>query len=239
MTTDLVPVRKGTATQISLASLQSLLDSRKVVEESHTVTSTQKSRIASAKKGFEESPLETLLRLQESARALADTFDATVTTATVPLSREQIKQVSDEYLILEQIKIMVTALEPRYRELVFAHLDETVTRVPGRPVSQTPGKIEAETTGDHYIFERRGGNRGNAVLDTDGLRAELPAEVAAQVFKTVTHAPVPAWTEEVFDQGALEELANRGLVDLDVVAKHMTAGKWNTPTFNKTLVKGE
>lgn len=237
--TDLVPIRKGKATQISLADLQDRLDARQQVAETRTTTSTRKSRVARAKESFSADPLETLVEIQVRAKSLADVFDASITEEAVPLSQEQINALSREYHELDKLKVQIEALEARYRPLIFGHLDETGPKIPGRPPSQVPGKVEAEGPGPHYVFERRGGNRENPDLDTVGLRDVLPAEVAAQVYVTVHHPMVPAWDEEVFDEGRFGELVDEGKIDLDVVADYLTPGKWRTPSFYKILVDGE
>lgn len=237
--TNLVPVRKGHSTQISLAEIQDRLDARNQIAETRTPTSTRKSRVEKAKSEFAVNPLDTLVEIQEAARALANVFDASITSDSAPFSQEQINQISDEFMALERLRVQIEAMEDRYRELTFAHLDETVTRVPGRPVSQTPGKMEADGPGDHYIFERRGGNRANPDLNTETLRGSLSSEVAAQIYVTIHHPAVPAWDEEVFDEAKFGQLVDEGIIDLDDVAPHLTPGKWRTPSFYKTLVKGD
>ncbi len=140
---------------------------------------------------------------------------------------------------MERLKIELAALEGRYRSLVFAHLDETGPKIPGRPAAQVPGKVEAKGDGSRYVFERRGGNRSNPDLNTESLREVLPQELAAQLYKTVQHPAVPAWEEKVFDMDCFGKLVDDGKIDLDVVADHLTPGKWNTPSFYKTLVDGD
>jgi hypothetical protein len=235
--TDLVPIRKGKATQISLADLQDRLDARRQVAETRTATSSRKSRVSQAKNKFSEDPLETLVEIQGRAKSLADTFDASITEESVPLSQEQINALSREYLELDKLRVQIEALEARYKPLIFGHLNEVGPKIAGRPASQVPGKVEAEGPGPHYVFERRGGNREDPDLDTAGLREILPAEVAAQVYVTVHHPAVPAWDEEVFDEGLFGELVDKGKIDLDVVAPFLTPGKWRTPSFYKTLVE--
>jgi hypothetical protein len=240
MTNSLVPVRKSEATKVSLADLQDRLDARKAVADNRAgVTSTRKGRVADAKRGFEVAPLETLVKIQESARELADAFDASITEETVPLSQAQINKLSEEFLKLERLKVQIEALEARYRPLVFGHLDEVGPKIPGRPAAQVPGKVAAEGPGPHYVFERRGGNRTDPDLDVKGLYEVLPAEFVAEVYLTVHHDAIPARDELVFDESRLGELVDAGLVDLDVVAPFLTAGKWRTPSFYKTLVDGE
>jgi len=239
MTTDLVKVRKGGATQVSLADLQTRLDARNEVAETRTTTSTRKARVADAKKGFAVDPLETLVEIQARAQALVDTFDATITEDTVPLSQAQINRLSSEFLQLDKLKVQIEALEARYKTLTFGHLDETGPKIPGRPASQVPGKMAAEGPGPYYIFERRGGNRNDPDLDVVSMREVLPAEVVAEIYLTVSHPAVAAWDEDVFDEGRFAELVDEGKIDLDVVAPFLTAGKWRTPSFYKTLVDGE
>lgn len=182
--------------------------------------------------------LGVLVEIQNLAQSLADLFDAEIAVDGVPLSQDQINTLSDEYLRFDKLKVELEALEGRYRSLIFAHLDETGPKIPGRPASQVPGKVEASGPGPRYVFERRGGNRANPELDTDALREALPEELAAQVYVTVHHDPVPAWDEEVFDEGRFCELVDAGRIDLDVVAEHLTPGAWRTPSFYKTLVEG-
>jgi len=234
--TDLIAVRKGKPTQVSLADLQSRLDARKEIEETRTATSSRRSRVEEAKRVFGFDPLATLEEIQGHATALAAAFDSTITPADVPLSQGQVNTLSAEFLHLDQLKLQIEALETRYRTLVFAHLDETVTRVPGRPASQTPGKVEADGPGLHYVFERRGGNRANPTLDALGLKNELTPAQIAKVYKTVHHKAVAAYDEDVFDEAAFGELIESGELDLDVVAPYLTAGDWRTPQLYKTLV---
>lgn len=238
--TDLVPIRKGTAERVSLADIQNLLDARKKVEETRAPsTSTRKGRIEAAKQAFVVSPLETLMGILNSARELFDAFDSTIDKDSIPLNEEQKKTLSDEYLHLEDLKTKIAALEERYRELIFAHLDKTVPKIPGRPASQMPGKVEPSVSGPHYVFERRGGNRANPDLNTESLRRVLPPELAAQLYGKIHHDPVPAWDEPVFDEGRFAELVDAGLIDLDIVAEHLTPGAWRTPSFYKTRVEGD
>lgn len=235
---ELVSIRKGKSNQVSLAELQNRLDARAQVADDRSVVSTRKARIEEAKRVFEIDPEATLNQIMLRARTLSDAFDKTIDLNSVPLSQKQINRLSDEFFELEDLKAQVAALETRYRALVYAHLDETVAKVPGRPAAQVPGKVEATGPGDRYIFERRGGNREDPDLDVVSLKDELPDEVVAQIYVTVHHEAVPAHDEQIFDAGRFGELVNDGVIDLDVVAKHLTAGKWRTPSFYKTLVSG-
>lgn len=235
---ELVSIRKGKSNQVSLAELQNRLDARAQVADDRSVVSTRKARIEEAKRVFEIDPEATLNQIMLRARTLSDAFDKTIDLNSVPLSQKQINRLSDEFFELEDLKAQVAALETRYRALVYAHLDETVSKVPGRPAAQVPGKVEATGPGDRYIFERRGGNREDPDLDVVSLKDELPDEVVAQIYVTVHHEAVPAHDEQIFDAGRFGELVNDGVIDLDVVAKHLTAGKWRTPSFYKTLVSG-
>lgn len=237
--TELVPIRKGKSTQVSLADLQERLDARQEVAETRSSVSTRKARVEAARRAFLIDPLETLVEIQVRASALVDVFDASITLEDVPLSQGQINKLSDELLQLERLKVELEALETRYRALSFAHLDETLPRIPGRPASQVPGKIAASSPGPHYIFERRGGNRKDPSLNTDTLREVLPPEVAAQIYVTIHHEAVPAYDEQVFDEGRFGELVQSQVIDLDVVAPHLTPGEWRTPSLHKTLVDGE
>lgn len=241
MTTDLVPVRKGGAAQISLSEIQDRLDRRKTVEQvrAEVTNTTKKARAAQAKAAFRESPLETLINIQAEAEALAYVFDASITAQSVPFSQAQIDKLSQEYGHLEKLMLQLAALEERYRELTFAHLDETGPKIPGRPASQVPGKMEPSGDGPRHVFERRGGNRNHPDLDVVGLRKVLSPEQVAQLYVTVNHPAVPAWKEEVFDEGRFGELVDKGDIDLDVVADFLTPGEWRTPSFHKTLVGGE
>lgn len=236
--TDLVPIRKGKSTQVSLVDLADRV-ARQEIAETRTSVSTRKARGEAAKKQFKLDPLETLVEIQGRARALADAFDATITEATLPLSQAQINTLSYEFYQLEQLKLKMDALEGRYRTLIYGHLDETLPKVTGRPAAQVPGKVEAEGPGPHYVFERRGGNRANPDLDAEGLRDALPANLVGQVYKTVHHDAVPAWDEPVFDETTFLALVDDGKIDLDVVAEYLTPGEYRTPSFYKTLVDGE
>ncbi|HEY6021190.1 MAG TPA: hypothetical protein VIY48_15180 [Candidatus Paceibacterota bacterium] len=239
--TEMIPVRPGKPNQrVSLAELQERLDARREIAESRTPTSTRKARVESAKQVFLADPETTVAQIQARARALSKTFDPRINLSSIPLSQDQKNQLSDEYYQLERLKVEIEALETRYKTLVFAHLDETVTRVPGRPASQTPGKVEAEGPGPHYIFERRGGNRANPSMDTEGLRKALPTHLAEMIYKTVHHPSVEAWDEEnVFDEAEFGRLVDAGLIDLDVVAEYLTPGPWRTPALYKTLMVSE
>lgn len=236
--TDLVPTRKA-GKSITLADLQNLLDSRADIAKGREVVSTKKARIEQAKENFKIDPEATVDEIHDLFSDFAKIFDPDITLDSVPLNRAQINTLSEEYRRLDQVAARLEALMGRYRATIFAHLDETVDRIPGRPVSQTPGKVEADGPGEHYIFERRGGNRANPDLDTKGLREELPAHIVAQIFATVTRPAVEAYTEEVFDEAKFGELVNSGAIDMDLVAKHLKAGKWREPSFHKTLVEGE
>jgi hypothetical protein len=238
MTTDLVHIRRGTSTQVSLYDLQDRLDARAEIAETRTTTSTRKARVEQAQRVFAIDPTQTMVELEDAAAELAVTFDPSITLAEVPLSKAQIRKLSDEFIALERLKTQIEAMQGRYRELIYAHLDETVARVPGRPASQVPGKVEAEGDGPRIIFERRGGNRKDPDLDAEGLRSVLPADVVAKVYKTLHHAAVAAYDEPIFDEGAFGELVNDGTIDLDVVAPFLTPGEWRTPSFYKTLVDG-
>lgn len=236
--TDLVPIRKGKSTQVSLTELQDRLDARQQIAETRSVTSSRKSRVEEAKRTFKVDPTATLNDIRYWARALVESFDRETTLETIPLTEKQIRNLSSEFYKLEKLKTQIEALEGRYRELIFAHLDETGPKILGRPASQVPGKVEAYDSEPHYVFERRGGNRANPNLDTQSLRNALPEELAAQVYLTVHHDPVPAWDEEVFDEGRFGDLVDQGKIDLDIVAEHLTPGQWRTPSFYKTLVDG-
>jgi hypothetical protein len=235
---ELVSIRKGKSNQVSLAELQNILDARAQVADDRSVVSTRKARVEEAKRVFEIDPEATLNQIMLRAQTLSDAFDKSIDLEAVPLSQKQINRLSDEFFELEALQAQVAALETRYRALVFAHLDETAPKVPGRPAAQVPGKVGAKGPGDHYIFERRGGNREDPDLDVVGLKDELPAEVVSQIYVTVHHEAVEAHDEQIFDAGRFGELVNEGVIDLDVVAKYLTAGKWRTPSFNKTLVSG-
>lgn len=238
--TDLVPIRKGKSTQVSLVDIQDRLDARKQIAETRGTISTRKAMVERAKQELAVDPLGSMVEIQDAAKDLADTFDPSITVDEAPFSKEQIQKISDEFVALERLRVQIEALtESRYRQLVFAHLDETVKPVPGRPVPQIPGKMAAEGPGPHYIFERRGGNRANPDLNVETLHDDLPAEVAAQVYVTIHHPPVPAWDEKVFDEGKFGELVDAGIIDLDVVAPHLTPGDWRTPSFYKTRVEGD
>lgn len=236
--TDLVPIRKGQSTQVSLADLAERL-ARKQIAEGRTTVSTRKARVAEAKKSFEVDPLDTLVEIQGRAKELADVFDASITEETLPLSQVQINTLSHEFYQLEQLRVQIEALEGRYRVLIYGHLDETGSKIPGRPASQVPGKVAAEGPGPHYVFERRGGNRKDPDLDAEGLRSVLPADLVAQVYKSVHHDAVDAWDEAVFDVERFGELVEKGKIDLDVLADYLTPGAYRTPSFYKTLVDGE
>ena len=235
---ELVSIRRGKSTQVSLADIQERLDARAQVAETRSVVSTKKARLEEAKRVFEIDPEATLNQIMLRAQTLSDAFDRTIDLNSVPLSQKQINRLSDEFFELEDLKAQVAALETRYRALVYAHLDETLPKIPGRPAAQVPGKVEATGPGDHFVFERRGGNRENPDLDVVGMRDELPDEVVSQIYVTVHHEAVPAYDEHVFDEGRFGELVSDGTIDLDVVAKHLTVGKWRTPSFYKTLVSG-
>jgi hypothetical protein len=237
-TTALVPIRKSGATQVSLVDLAEQV-ARRQIEETRTVTSTRKARVEEARRNFEIDPLDTIADIQLYANALAREFDASISERSLPLSKEQINTLSDEFLQLERLRIQIEALTSRYKTLVYGHLDQTGPKIDGRPASQVPGKVEAEGPGPHYIFERRGGNRDFPDLDAEGLRGALPAELVAQLYKTVHHDATAAWDEPVFDEIRFAELVDLGEIDLDVVADYLTPGKWRTPSFYKTLVDGE
>jgi hypothetical protein len=240
--TDLVQIRRSSSTQVSLADLQDRLDARQQVAETRPpATSTKKARIEEAQRAFDLDPLETMVQIQDIASDLADVFDGEITLGSIPLSQAQKNKLSAEWLRVERLQAQLSALETRYRSLVFAHLDETGPKIPGRPAAQVPGKVEAQGPGPHYIFERRGGNRKDPDLDAVGLRDVLPDDIAAQVYLTVHHEAVyaPAYDEEVFDEGTFGRLVDEGKIDLDVVAPFLTPGPWRTPAFYKTLVDGE
>lgn len=237
--TDLIPVRKGKSTQVTLVDLQDRLDARKQIEATRTTTSTKKSRLEQAHAAFKVDPLKTLVEIQDLACDLADVFDAAISLDSIPLDQAAVDRLSNEFVHIERLKERIAALETRYKTLVFAHLDETGPKIPGRPASQVPGKVEAQGPGPRYIFERRGGNRENPDLDTVGLKNELPEHLVAEIFATVHHEPVAAWDEEVFDEGRFGELVEEGKIDLDLVARYLTPGKWRTPAFYKTLVDGD
>ena len=237
--TELVPVRRGKSTQLSLADIQTKLDARKQVEETRTTTSTRKARVEEAKRVHQDDPQATLVEIQELSRMLASIFDPEITPASAPLTRVQINKISDEFLQFDRLRIRIEALEERYRELVYAHLNEVGPKIPGRPASQVPGKVEADGPGPHYVFERRGGNREDALLDADGMREVLPPDVVAQIYATVQHPAVEAWEEEVFNEAAFAKLVEKGVIDLDTVAPFLTPGKWRKPSFYKTLVDGD
>jgi len=237
--TDLIPIRKGKATQVSLADLQTILDHKKAVEEARSGdVSTRKARVEEAKRVFSIDPIKTLKEMQYWAMALFETFDKDTSLETIPLTQRQINNLSSEFYKLEQLKIQIEALEGRYRELVFSHLDATGPSIPGRPASQVPGKVAAKDPEDHYEFERRGGNRKDPDLNVQGLLSELPAEVASKLLVTVHHKATEAWDETVFDEHEFVKLVDAGVIDLDIVAKHLTPGEWRTPSFHKILVRG-
>jgi len=237
--TDLVHIKKGSLTSVSLLDIQDRLDARAQIAETRTTTSTRKARVEQAQRVFATDPTETMVQIEDAAASLAIKFDPSITLESVPLSKAQINKLSDEFVELERLRVEIEAMQGRYRQLIFAHLDETVARVPGRPVSQIPGKVEADGPGEHYIFERRGGNRDNPDLNVEALRSVLPPEVVAVVYKTLHHPAVPAYDEQIFDEGAFGELVDAGVIDLDVVAPHLTPGKWRTPAFYKTPVRGD
>lgn len=237
--TSLVPVHKDGSTQISLTDLQDKLDARaELAAEGTGAVSTRKSRVAKAKQDFQADPVRTVLNIEVMASDFVDAYDDTITVDSVPLAQDQINQISNEWMRLDRLKTEIEALETRYRELIFAHLDETGPKIPGRPASHTPGQVAAEGPGPHIIFARRGGNRANPELDAEGLKAVLPDEIAAQLFVTVHHDPVPAWDEKVFNEERLNELVASGQIDLDTLAPFLKPGARRTPTFNKTLVDG-
>lgn len=238
MTTALVPIRKSGATQVSLMDLAEQV-ARKQIADIRVTVSSRKARVSDAKKKFAADPLETLSEIQDRARALFDVFDASIIEETLPLNQAQINTLSAEFFELEQLRIKIEALADRYKTLVYGHLDQTGPKVEGRPASQVPGKVEAEGPEPHYIFERRGGNRDNPDLDAAGMREALPAHLAEMIYKTVHHPAVEEWDEDVFDQDEFVRLVDAGLIDLDVVARFLTPGKWRTPSFYKTLVDGE
>lgn len=241
MSSDLVPIRKSGATQVNLLDLQEKVALRQIAE-TRTSVSSRKGRVEEAKRVFALDPTVTMVEIQDRAKALADTVDPTITVETLPLTQEQINRLSDEFFQLEKLKVQIEALAERYRPIIFGHLDMTVARVPGRPASQTPGVVEATGPGPHYKFERRGGGREAPDLDTEGMRKaleRLSPELVAEVYQTVHHDAVAAWDEDVFNVARFDELAEQGLIDLDVVAKHLTPGKFRTPSFNKTLVDGD
>jgi hypothetical protein len=236
--TDLVPIHKGQATQVSLLDIQERLDARKQIAETRTGVSTRTGRVEEAKRVFAVDPLATMIEIKERADDLAEVFDGTITMETIPLNQTQINRLSAEFDQLERLKVQLAALEGRYRDLIFAHLDVTSPAIPGRPATHVPGKVEAEGPGPHYVFERRGGNRENPDLDTEGLRSALPPTVVAQLYKTVHHDAVAAWDEDVFDEARLNVLVKEGIIDLDVVALYLKPGKRRTPSFYKTRMDG-
>lgn len=237
--TDLVPIRKSKANQVSLADLQTILDHRAAVEETtRSPVSTKKARVEEAKRAFSVDPISTLEAIVDRAEDLADLFDEQISLDNIPLTQEQINTLSDEFYQLEQLQTHIAALESRYRELIFAHLDKTGPKIPGRPPAQVPGKVEAEGPGPHYIFERRGGNRKDPDLNAAELLKVLPPHVAAKLLVTVHHKAVEAWDETVFDEAEFVRLVDAGIIDLDLVAKYLKAGEWRTPSLYKTLVEG-
>ena len=236
--TDLVKIPQGSTKQVSLADLQDRLDARKQISETRSPTSTRKGRVEEAKRVFTVNPMETVAKIEELSSRLADVFSDKITMDSVPLTQDQINKLSQEFVYLERLKVQIEALETRYRDLVYSHLDKTGPKVSGRPASQVPGKVSAEGPGEHYEFERRGGNRANPLLDTAGLRGELTEELASQVFVVRRHKAVEAWEEELFDEARFLELVESGDIDLDLVAKHLKPGSWRTPSFYKTLVDG-
>lgn len=236
--TDLVPVNKGKKHQISLLVIQDRLDARREVEEARSGVSTRKSRVEDARRDFVVDPLRTVVGIQDSAKNLADTFDASITDSSIPLTQDQINRLSAEFVKVEELKVQLEALEGRYRSLIFGHLDETGPKIPGRPPAQVPGKVEAEGPGLHYVFERRGGNRESPDLDIEGLRKALPPHLAEMIYKTVHHPAVDEWDEDVFDEAEFGRLVDAGTIDLDVVAAYLNPGKWRTPSFYKTPVEG-
>jgi hypothetical protein len=237
--TDLVPIRKGHSTQISLVRLQDLLDAREQVDDTKTTLSTKKARAAAAKKSFELDPLKTMVTIQDLAGDLADIFDGEISLESVPLSQDDVDKLSNEFMHLERLQAQIAALETRYRTLIYAHLDQTSPKIVGRPAAQVPGKVEASGPGPHIVFERRGGNRSNPDLDTEGLREVLPGHLADMIYKSVHHPAMEAYDEPVFDEAEFGRLVDAGLIDLDVVAEFLTPGAWRTPAFYKTLVDGE
>jgi len=238
--TELVPTRKDSADhQITLAEIQDQLDARNQQVETRSSAPSRKSRVAGAKRAFDFDPEKTLDEIKLRANLLAEVFDRGITEAAIPLSQRQINRLSYEFYQLDKLKIELEALETRYRALVYAHLDNTVERIPGRPASQTPGKVAAEGPGPHHVFERRGGGRSSPTLDLDSLREALPQNIVAELYKTVHYEAVPARDEERFDQSRSLELVDAGVIDLDVVAEHLIPGEWRTPSFYKTLVDGE
>jgi hypothetical protein len=237
--TDLVPIHKGKSNKVSLADLQDLLDSRRQVAEARTPVSTKKARLEEAKKAFEADPLETVMEAHRLILSLSRAFDESINLDSIPLSQTQINKLSEEFLDFEKLKDQISALETRYKTLIFAHLDETLKRVPGRPAAQVPGKVAAEGPGPHYVFERRGGNREDPDLDAEAMRSALPDEIVAQLYLKVHHEAIPAWDEDVFDESKFAELVDAQVIDLDLVAQYLTPGKWRKPSFYKTLVDGE
>jgi hypothetical protein len=236
--TDLIPIRKAKATQVSLADLQVILDHKKAAEETRSPASTLKARVEEAKRDFAANPIVVLDEMRDLARRLFDVFDPKINSESVPLTQSQVNSLSREFLYLEKLKVKMEALEARYRDLIFGHLDKTRPQVPGRPASQVPGVVKAEGPEDHYEFERRGGNRKDPDLNVQGLLKELPEDVANKILVTVHHEATEAWDETVFDEHEFIKLVDSGVIDLDTVAKHLTPGEWRTPSFHKILVHG-
>lgn len=236
--TELVPVGKSKKNQVSLLDIQDQLDARQEIAQTREGVSTRKARIEGAKRVFAVDPLKTLAEIEAQAQDLTDVFDASIDESSIPLSQDQINSLSEEFLRLERLKVQIAALETRYRSLLFAHLDRTGPKIPGRPPAQVPGKVEAHGPGPHYIFERRGGNREHPDLNLQTLRADLAPEIANQVYVTVHHPATEAWDEEVFDESRFSQLVDEGEIDLDIVAPHLTPGKWRTPSFYPTFIAG-
>lgn len=234
--TDMVHVRKSSKAQVSLAEIQNMLDAREEATEVRGVVSTKKARIEQAKRDFNIDPLATVEEISDLTNELCMKFDEEIGLDSVPLRQSEINTLSDEWLLIERIKAHIEALETRYRALTFAHLDEVNPRVPGRPAAQVPGKMAATGDGPRVVFERRGGNRKDPDLDAEGLRKELPAHVAAKIYKTVVHPAVEAYEEEVFDEAEFFKAVEEGEIDLDTIAPYLTPGEWRKPSHYKTIV---
>lgn len=234
--TDLVVTGKNSKGQVTLSALQDLLDAREEAAEARGVVSTKKAQVEQAKREFALDPLATVEDMHALVTKLCSIFGDEIDRDSVPLRQIEIDTLSEEFKLVEEIKAKLEALEGRYKELIFAHLDETGPRIPGRPACQVPGKVEASGPDDHYVFERRGGNRADPDLNTDGLREVLPAHLNAKIFATVVHPAVEAYEEEVFDEVEFGKLVEAGQIDLDTVAKYLTPGPWRKPSFWKTRV---
>lgn len=206
------------------ATLQALIDAE--AEDLPTAGQTGTARSKAIAAAISSSDIDELMALQVRMSGIIQQIVANKIDLDELglLDGEQREDFLRELLDQKDVKRLLDVRYDMLRSAFFAHITEANKAKGVHNPEHTPGEIEVPALGKRVVRE---GGKVKASLDLPKLQAAL-GKKWAKVTETVHHEAVAAYTEQVFDEDKMLELATSDPKVMEIMSKCIKPAGYGT-----------